>query len=251
MAQAIKADLGDHAPCDLTFPPKAIAHIMANSKCTAEAPLDLVPFAHLKDFFVQGGKGLAPHILWDPFTGAFAQFFPATSRSKSLDDPPGGTRTNRAGKVVVQIEALFFPHCRVDGKVFARLADTPCKGWSELNAWVRSWGVPDTWPMGPPTDFVSAPLAGRLELPGRLVRTRPCPGEQPRRSRVLARVRAGTAERAGRGRQCSTDVRAVPRRVLLPSRTEIAGHRRDAPSARGRRLQPVPVRRRHRCMGGG
>jgi hypothetical protein len=119
-----------------------------------------VPFAHLKDFFVQGGKGLAPHILWDPFTGAFAQFFPATSRSKSLNDPPGGTRTNRVGKVVVQIEALFFPHCRVDGQVFARLADTPCKGWSELNAWVRSWGVPDTWPMGPPTDFVSARSPG-------------------------------------------------------------------------------------------
>ncbi|MFI5972880.1 peptidoglycan-binding protein [Streptomyces sp. NPDC051452] len=154
MAQAIKTDLGDHAPCDPAFPPKAIAHITADRKCTAGAPLDLVPFARLKDFFTQGGKGMAPHILWDPFTGAFAQFFPATSRSKSLDDPPGGTRTNRAGKVVVQIEALFFPHCRVDGHVFARLGDTPCKGWSDLNAWVRSWGVPDTWPMGPPAGFV-------------------------------------------------------------------------------------------------
>ncbi|MFE2581811.1 hypothetical protein [Streptomyces sp. NPDC059378] len=155
MSQAIKADLGDHAPCDPAFPPKAIAHITADRKATADAPQDLLSFARLQSFFTHGGKDLAPHILWDPFTGAFAQFFPATSRSKSLEDRPGGTRTNRAGKVVLQIEALFFPHCRVDGRVCARLTDSPCKGWSELNAWVRSWGVPDEWPMGRPTGFVA------------------------------------------------------------------------------------------------
>ncbi|WP_143203612.1 hypothetical protein [Streptomyces sp. CB01580] len=155
MPQAIKADLGDHAPCDPGFPPKAIAHITADRNATTAAPQDLVPFARLQNFFTHGGKGMAPHILWDPFTGTFAQFFPATSRSKALQDAPGGTRTNRAGEVVLQIEALFFPHCRADGRVCTRLTDTPCKGWSELNAWVRSWGVPDTWPMGRPTAFVS------------------------------------------------------------------------------------------------
>ncbi|WP_330279175.1 peptidoglycan-binding protein [Streptomyces sp. NBC_00569] len=156
MSQAIKADLGDHAPCDPALPPKAIAHITADRNATAEAPQDLVSFARLQNFFTHSGKSLAPHILWDPFTGAFAQFFPATSRSKALSDAPGGTRTNRAGEVVLQIEALFFPHCRADGRVCAALTDTPCKGWSELNAWIRSWGVPDTWPMGRPTNFVSA-----------------------------------------------------------------------------------------------
>ncbi|GAA0652076.1 hypothetical protein GCM10009535_32980 [Streptomyces thermocarboxydovorans] len=151
MPQAVKTDVGDHAPCDSGIPAKAIAHITADRRATAEAPLDLVPFANLKSFFTGGGIGSAPHILWDPFTGSFAQFFPATSRSKALADAPGGVGTNRAGKVVIQIEALFFPHCRVDGKVFARLVDTPCKGWGELNAWVKSWGVPDVWPMGRPT----------------------------------------------------------------------------------------------------
>jgi hypothetical protein len=97
---------------------------------------------------------MAPHILWSPFTGEFAQFYPATSRSKSVVDLSGGTRTNRAGKVVLQIEALFFPYCRTpDGKVYAKLADTPCKGWQQLQDWVHSWGVPNTWPMGRPTDF--------------------------------------------------------------------------------------------------
>ncbi|ANZ15249.1 peptidoglycan-binding protein [Streptomyces noursei] len=155
MPQAIKADLDDHAPCDPAFPPKAIAHITADRTATAAAPVDLVPFADLQKLFTRDGKGKAPHILWDPFAGTFAQFFPATSRSKALRDLPGGTRTNRAGEVVLQIEALFFPFCRVKGKVFAALADTPCRGWQELNDWVRSWGVPDTWPMGQPTDFTS------------------------------------------------------------------------------------------------
>ncbi|MFF8195652.1 peptidoglycan-binding protein [Streptomyces bobili] len=150
MPQALKADLGDHAPCDPNFPAKAIAHITADRKATAEAPLDLVPFANLESFFAGSGRERAPHILWDPFTGVFAQFFPAPSRSKALFDADGGTRTNRAGAVVIQIESLFFPHCRVNGVVFARLVDTPCMGWSELHTWISSWGVPDVWPMGRP-----------------------------------------------------------------------------------------------------
>ncbi|MFE9938366.1 peptidoglycan-binding protein [Streptomyces hirsutus] len=153
MPQALKADVGDHAPCDPEFPARAIAHITADREATAEAPLDLVPFANLKGFFTGSGKGQAPHILWDPFTGAFVQFFPATSRSKAVFDAAGGTRTNRAGKVVIQIESLFFPHCRVNGKVFARLVDTPCNGWGDLHAWISSWGVPDVWPMGRPASL--------------------------------------------------------------------------------------------------
>ncbi|KQX65306.1 MULTISPECIES: peptidoglycan-binding protein [unclassified Streptomyces] len=153
MPQALKVDLGDHAPCDPGFPARAIAHITADEEATAEAPLNLVPFADLKSFFKGSGRGQAPHILWDPFTGTFAQFFPATSRSKAVFDDDGGFRTNRSGKVVIQVEALFFPHCRVDGQVFVRLIDTPCKGWDVLHAWISSWDVPDFWPMGRPTSL--------------------------------------------------------------------------------------------------
>jgi hypothetical protein len=153
MPGAIKADVGDHAPTDPAYPAKAVAHVTWDRNATAKAPQDLVSFSALKSYFSNSGSGVAPHILWDPFVGQFAQFFPADSRSKSVVDLAGGTRTNRAGAVVIQIEALFFPYCRVDGKVYATLADTPCKGWDTLNVWVRSWGVPDTWPMGRPTDF--------------------------------------------------------------------------------------------------
>jgi hypothetical protein len=154
MPGAIRADVGDHAPTDQQYPAKAIAHITWDRNASAAKPADLVPFANLKSYFSGSGAGMAPHILWSPFTGEFAQFFPADSRSKSVVDLAGGTRTNRAGKVVLQIEALFFPYCRTpDGKVWASLAETPCKGWAQLNAWVRSWGVLDTWPMGRPVNF--------------------------------------------------------------------------------------------------
>lgn len=154
MPGATRMDIGDHAPTD-DGPAKGIAHITWDKNATAAKPLPLVPYADLVTYFGTNpmGKAVASHILWSPFTGRCTQFVPANSRSKSLVDQAGGTRTNRAGSVVIQIEAHFFPYCEVDGKVYATLADTPCVGWAELHAWVRSWGVPDTWPMGRPTSF--------------------------------------------------------------------------------------------------
>lgn len=152
MPQASRLALPDTAPTD-GGPAKAIAHITWDRNATATAPQNLVPYETLRSYFGGSGSSSAPHILWDPFTGRFTQYYPATSRSKSLADRAGGTRTNRAGSVVIQVEALFFPYCRVGGQVYARLVDTPCKGWAELNAWVKSWGVPDVWPMGRPTSF--------------------------------------------------------------------------------------------------
>lgn len=155
MPGATRLDIGDHARCD-GGEAKAIPHITWDRNATQASPADLVSYETLVNYFGRNaaGKAAAPHVLWDPFTGRITQFHPAWSRSKSLADNPNvGTRTNRAGSVVIQIEALFFPYCRVNGRVYARLVDTPCKGWAELNAWVRSHGVPDRWPMGRPFDF--------------------------------------------------------------------------------------------------
>lgn len=154
MPGATRLDIGDHAPTD-GGPPKAIAHITWDRNASAAKPADLVPYTSLRSYFAGGGAGVAPHVLWDPFEGHFTQFVPANSRSKSLVDKAGGTRTNRAGSVVLQIEALFFPYCRVGDRVYAKLTDTPCRGWAELQAWVHSWGVPNAWPMGKPVDFSS------------------------------------------------------------------------------------------------
>ncbi|MFF9643690.1 peptidoglycan-binding protein [Kitasatospora aureofaciens] len=148
-------DLGDHAPTDQQYPPKAIAHITWDRNATAAAPQDWATFDDLVGYFTGSGAGSAPHLIWDPFSGRVAQLFPADSRSKSVVDSPGGTRTNRAGRVVIQIEAVFFPYCRYQGQVYPRLVDTPCAGWDRIHAWISSWGVPDVWPMGRPVDFTS------------------------------------------------------------------------------------------------
>ncbi|WP_030344731.1 peptidoglycan-binding domain-containing protein [Streptomyces sp. NRRL S-1022] len=149
MPGATRLDIGDHAPTD-GGPAKAVSHITWDRNATAAKPADLVPYEDLRSYFSGSGKGVAPHILWDPFGGRFTQFVPANSRSKSLVDQAGGTRTNRAGSVVIQVEALFFPYCRVGKQVYPRLVDTPCKGWEELHAWVHSWGVANAWPNGRP-----------------------------------------------------------------------------------------------------
>ncbi|WP_318203033.1 endolysin [Streptomyces sp. SCL15-4] len=150
MPGAQRLDIGDHAPTD-GGPAKAVAHITWDRNASVAKPVDLVPYENLRAYFSGGGgRTVAPHVLWDPFTGRVTQFVPATSRSKSLVDVSGGTRTNRAGSVVIQVEALFFPYCRVGGRTYARLTDTPCKGWEELHGWVHSWGVADAWPNGRP-----------------------------------------------------------------------------------------------------
>ena len=153
MPGAVRHDVGDHAPTDPTYPAKVISHITWDRSATAAKPQDHVTFEALVSYFTGSGVQMAPHLVWDPFTGQIAQLYPADSRSKSVVDLAGGTRTNRAGKYVIQIEAVFFPYTRYNGQVYATLADTPCKGWPDINAWTRSLGIPDAWPMGHPTDF--------------------------------------------------------------------------------------------------
>jgi hypothetical protein len=152
MPEAEHYDLGDHAPTDAQYPPKVIAHATMDALASKAHPIPHVSFERLVAWFTGGGRSMAPHIVWDPFTGQFAQFYPASSRSKSVVDAPGGTRTNRAGRVVIQVEAVFFPYTLYGGKVYATLEDTPCKGWAALHAWIKSHNVPDEWPNGRPED---------------------------------------------------------------------------------------------------
>lgn len=149
MPGAKRFDTGDHGKMD-GGPKKAVAHITWDVNASSSAPKPLLPFSRLESYFTGGGASAAPHILLNPFTGQATQFLPADSRSKSLRDLPGGTRINRDGTYVIQIEFLFFPNCVVDGKAYATLADTPMKGWKELVAWTESLGIPSRWPMGKP-----------------------------------------------------------------------------------------------------
>ncbi len=82
-----------------------------------------------------------PHLLYDPTTDRLGQYGPLNQSARALKND-GSTRTNRTGRVCIQIEVL------------ARAA-TPFTGYWKpgpnfraLMRAVRSWGVPDTWPAG-------------------------------------------------------------------------------------------------------
>lgn len=126
-------------------PARAVWHITSNSKDWT--------FRNELGWFTGGGAGVAPHLLWDPFTGELAQFFPADSRSLSLQNA-GDVRTNRTGKYCVQVEIVFTEGETVGGKRYATVRDTPCKNLDKIVAWLRSLGIADAWPGGSPTGFV-------------------------------------------------------------------------------------------------
>ena len=109
-------------------------------------------FANELGWFTGGGANVAPHLLWDPFTGQIAQFFPADSRSLSLQND-GAVKTNRTGKYNIQIEIVFTEGETVNDKVYHTVAETPRKGLGVIVNWLRSLGIPDVWPGGEPTSF--------------------------------------------------------------------------------------------------
>jgi len=125
-------------------PSRATWHITSNSKDWS--------FGNELGWFTGGGAGVAPHLLWDPFTGQIAQFFPADSRSLSLQNA-GTVRTNRTGKYNIQIEIVFTAGETVNGKVYHTVAETPRKNLGVIISWIRSLGIADGWPGGAPVSF--------------------------------------------------------------------------------------------------
>jgi len=126
-------------------PARAVWHITSNEHDWT--------FKNELGWFTGGGADVAPHLLWDPFTGEMAQFFPADSRSLSLQND-GAVKTNRTGKYCIQIETVFTQGETVGGKKYNAVKDTPCKGLDQIMDWLRSLGIPDVWPGGAPTGFV-------------------------------------------------------------------------------------------------
>jgi hypothetical protein len=134
-------------------PARAVWHITSNEHDWT--------FKNELGWFTGGGADVAPHLLWDPFTGEMAQMFPADSRSLSLQND-GAVKTNRTGKYCIQIETVFTQGETVDGKKYNAVKDTPCKGLDQIMDWLRSLGIPDVWPGGAPTGFVRDTVSAEM-----------------------------------------------------------------------------------------
>lgn len=81
-----------------------------------------------------------PHILYDPTTDRLGQFGPLNESARALQND-GSTRTNRTGRVCIQIEVLGRASTPFTGYW------KPGKNFRALMAAIRSWGVPDVFPL--------------------------------------------------------------------------------------------------------
>lgn len=129
-----------------TAPPRAVWH-------TVEAPAGRSS-TWLAMIDVLNDKSAEPQVLYDPVTDRLGQFMPLNLSGRALRND-GTTRTNRTGRVCIQVEVM--------GYAADPFTDDwrPGPNFRKLMAAIRSWGIPDTWPSGPPPKFVN----GRGNVP--------------------------------------------------------------------------------------
>ncbi|MFG3336993.1 peptidoglycan-binding protein [Streptomyces tendae] len=89
-----------------------------------------------------------PHLIYCPVTDRVGQFGPLNQSARALRND-GSRRTNREGRVNIQIEVLAY------AKNPWTTGWDPAKkpGWQKILAAARSWGVPDVWPAGAPPKY--------------------------------------------------------------------------------------------------
>ena len=123
---------------DTSLPPRGVWHITWDALTNGHQP----PPENVANYLMS--VGYCPNIMWDPFTGKIWQFYPANKGGRALK------YNNQDGKVCIQVEVFFTPGAVVNGKTYNTVAETPCKNLETILAWMESWGVPRTWPMGSP-----------------------------------------------------------------------------------------------------
>jgi hypothetical protein len=84
--------------------------------------------------------GAEPHFLYDPTTDRLGQYGPLDQSARALKND-GSTRTNRTGRACIQIEVLGRAATPFTG--YWR----PGKNFKALMSAIRSWGIPDEFPL--------------------------------------------------------------------------------------------------------
>ncbi|WP_274916949.1 peptidoglycan-binding protein [Streptomyces sp. WZ-12] len=87
-----------------------------------------------------------PHFLYDPSTDRLGQFGAMDFSARALRND-GSTRTNRTGSACIQIEVL--------ARAASPFTDywKPGPNFQALLKAIRSWGIPDEFPMGDPPSY--------------------------------------------------------------------------------------------------
>lgn len=106
---------------------------------TTESGHGNASFKNVGDYLIR--VGAEPHILYDPTTDRLGQYGPLNQSARALKND-GLTRTNRTGRVCIQIEVLARASNPFTGYW------KPGPNFKALMRAIRSWGVPDVWPAG-------------------------------------------------------------------------------------------------------
>jgi hypothetical protein len=106
---------------------------------TTESGHGNTSFKNVGDYLIR--IGAEPHILYDPTTDRLAQYGPLNQSARALRND-GLTRTNRTGRVCIQIEVLAKASRPFTGYW------KPGPNFKALMRAIRSWGVADAWPAG-------------------------------------------------------------------------------------------------------
>ncbi len=127
---------------DTSSPPRVVWH-------TTESPAGSSYFYSVATFLIR--VGAEPQVIYDPVSDLLGQFGPLTSSGRALRND-GTRRTNREGKVCIQVEVLGRARSPwTDG------FDPAAKpNFRKLLAAARAHGVPDTWPAGSPAATAAA-----------------------------------------------------------------------------------------------
>lgn len=121
-------------------PPRAVWH-------TVEAPSGSGWFSSMASYL--SSVHYEPQVLYDPASDRLGQFGPLNQSGRALRNERDGRGTNREGLVCIQVEV-----CGYASKPFTNgwnPADKP--NFQKLCNAMRDWGIPDSWPAGPPAVY--------------------------------------------------------------------------------------------------
>ncbi|WP_055526528.1 peptidoglycan-binding protein [Streptomyces graminilatus] len=117
-------------------PPRAVWH-------TTESPAGGDYFTSVAAYLMRGA--VEPQVIYCPVTDRLGQFGPLDQSARALKND-GTQRTNRTGKVCVQVEVLG--RARDPWTNGFDPKDKP--NFQKLLAAIRAHGIPDVWPVGAP-----------------------------------------------------------------------------------------------------
>lgn len=127
-------------------PPRVTEH-------TTESPAGQSYFYSVAAYLMR--VGAEPQVIYDPVSDLLGQFGPLTLSARALKND-GTRRTNREGKVNIQIEVLG----RANSPWTKGFDKSSKPNYRKFEAACRAHGVPDAWPAGKPAATAAAAAKG-------------------------------------------------------------------------------------------